>query len=84
MVVLDNRSTASTGYQPHPGIAKDALGREAAALSIEGIARACGVKNVFSVDSESPNANLLEVFKNSLRTRELTLVLVRTKSVKGD
>jgi indolepyruvate ferredoxin oxidoreductase alpha subunit len=84
MVVLNNRSTASTGYQPHPGISKDALGRETPAPSIEEIARACGVKKIFSVDSKNPNEKLIDVFKKTLRSRELALVHVRTKSVKGD
>ena len=50
MVVLDNKSTASTGHQPHPGIGKDAMGHEAPALNIEQIARACGVGCVHSVE----------------------------------
>ena len=80
IVVLDNVSTASTGFQPHPGIAKDALGREAPALSIEQIARACGIKRVHSVDSNDQDTLLYEVFKETLSIRELSMVIVRTKS----
>jgi indolepyruvate ferredoxin oxidoreductase alpha subunit len=83
MVILDNRSTASTGHQPHPGIAKDALGREAPALSIEQIARACGVKRVYSAEVSDSDSHLLEIFKETLTTRELTLVLVHTRTVKN-
>ena len=42
-VILDNSGTAMTGFQPHPGIATDAMGNEAAALDIETICRALGV-----------------------------------------
>lgn len=81
MVVLDNRSTASTGYQPHPGIAKDALGREAPSLSMERIARACGVERVYSVDSGDQSSELYDVFKEALNAKELALVIVRTISL---
>jgi indolepyruvate ferredoxin oxidoreductase alpha subunit len=76
MVLLDNQSTASTGYQPHPGIAKDALGRTAPKLSMEAIARACGVEQIYSVDSDE-----LDVFKKVLTDRKFALVIVCTKSV---
>ncbi|MEG2184277.1 MAG: indolepyruvate ferredoxin oxidoreductase subunit alpha [Cloacibacillus sp.] len=50
LVVLDNRTTAMTGHQPHPGTGRRALGEEAVALDIETILRACGVSHVASVD----------------------------------
>jgi len=81
MVVLDNKSTASTGYQANPGVAEDASGREAPSLSMERIARACGVEPVYSVDSSDKNPDMYEVFKEILNTRELALVIVQTKSV---
>lgn len=81
MVILDNKSTASTGFQSHPGIATDALGREATSLSIERIARACGVERVYSVDSSDKSPGMFEVFKETLKLRELALVIVGTKSV---
>jgi len=79
MVVLDNKSTASTGHQPHPGIGKDAKGREAPALSIEQIARACGVERVFSVDFDEHDSKLTNVFRDMLSTRELSMVIVQTR-----
>ncbi|MDO4987704.1 MAG: indolepyruvate ferredoxin oxidoreductase subunit alpha [Synergistes sp.] len=50
LMVLDNRTTAMTGHQPHPGTGKRALGDDAPALDIETILRACGVKHVASVN----------------------------------
>lgn len=50
IVVLDNRTTAMTGHQPHPGTGKTALGDPAPALDIETILRACGVKHVARVN----------------------------------
>ena len=50
VIVLDNRTTAMTGQQPHPGTGKRALGDDAPALDIETILRACGVKLVSRVN----------------------------------
>jgi indolepyruvate ferredoxin oxidoreductase alpha subunit len=47
MVVLDNRTTGMTGFQPHPG---SIAGGEEPTIKIEDIARACGVKFVEVVD----------------------------------
>lgn len=43
VVVLDNRTTAMTGGQPHPGLARDGMGDMAPAISIADIAKASGV-----------------------------------------
>jgi indolepyruvate ferredoxin oxidoreductase, alpha subunit len=46
MVVLDNSATAMTGFQPHPGTGRTAVGDNTVQLKIEDIARACGVEFV--------------------------------------
>ena len=81
MVVLDNKSTASTGHQPHPGMDKNAMGHDAPALSMEQIARTCGVEYVHSVDFNDLDSKLINVFRETLGTRELTLVIVQTRPV---
>ncbi|MEW6276491.1 MAG: indolepyruvate ferredoxin oxidoreductase subunit alpha [Bacillota bacterium] len=50
VVVLDNRTTAMTGYQPHPGTGKNAAGKPAPALDIARLAEACGVDFVRVAD----------------------------------
>ena len=77
MIVLDNQATAASGYQPHPGTTKDALGNEAPALNIEHIARACGVKNVYNTDPDVLDSGLTEYFKKALSHNELTMVIVQ-------
>ncbi|MCG8471131.1 MAG: thiamine pyrophosphate-dependent enzyme [Desulfobacterales bacterium] len=42
LVVLDNSGTAMTGFQPHPGLASDAMGEAAASIDIAGVCRALG------------------------------------------
>jgi indolepyruvate ferredoxin oxidoreductase alpha subunit len=50
LVIMDNQTTAMTGHQPHPGGDLSAIGDEAPAVSIEAVARGCGVKSVRVVD----------------------------------
>jgi indolepyruvate ferredoxin oxidoreductase alpha subunit len=77
MVVLDNQATAATGFQTHPGVGRDAFGRKAPALDIEGIARACGVDSVLFSGPDDPPGHLTEMFRVALSQRELTLCIVR-------
>ncbi|MDQ5984908.1 MAG: hypothetical protein CSYNP_03447 [Syntrophus sp. SKADARSKE-3] len=42
MIILDNRGTAMTGFQPHPGTPVNVMGEEMPALDIEAICRAMG------------------------------------------
>ncbi|HML02491.1 MAG TPA: indolepyruvate ferredoxin oxidoreductase subunit alpha [Candidatus Bathyarchaeia archaeon] len=46
LVVLDNTTTAMTGHQPHPGTGKTGMNVPTVRVSIEEVARGCGVKYV--------------------------------------
>ncbi len=46
VVILDNRTTAMTGFQPHPGTGRTATGEETVQADLAEIARACGVEFV--------------------------------------
>jgi len=46
IVVMDNEITAMTGHQPHPGSGMGPLGEPRPRVSIEELARACGVEFV--------------------------------------
>jgi indolepyruvate ferredoxin oxidoreductase alpha subunit len=50
LIVLDNRTTAMTGHQDHPGTGRTLMGEKSYAASIEEIARACGMKNVYTIN----------------------------------
>jgi indolepyruvate ferredoxin oxidoreductase, alpha subunit len=43
-IILDNRATAMTGFQSHPGTGRNAMGREAPEIDIEGLCRAIGCR----------------------------------------
>lgn len=53
MLILDNSATAMTGFQPHPGTGRTAMGSEAPVVDIEALCKALGarvqVKNPFDV-----------------------------------
>jgi indolepyruvate ferredoxin oxidoreductase alpha subunit len=51
VVILDNRTTAMTGFQPHPGVGSNAGGEPAKVVSIEKIVAACGVESVRTADA---------------------------------
>jgi indolepyruvate ferredoxin oxidoreductase alpha subunit len=77
MVVLDNGATVTTGFQPNPSVGRDAFGRSAPRLSIERIARACGVEWIKAIDLEAPNHALGAAFEEALRQPDLALLWVR-------
>jgi indolepyruvate ferredoxin oxidoreductase alpha subunit len=58
LAVLDNRTTAMTGHQPHPGIGVTVLGNHSKAIDISDVIRSCGVEFVKSVEIDSLEKSL--------------------------
>jgi indolepyruvate ferredoxin oxidoreductase alpha subunit len=83
MVVLDNKASAASGFQEHPGVGEDALGREAPALDLEKITRACGVKNIYTCGPKDLDSTLTETFKKGFKQKDLTLIIIRLDSRKA-
>jgi indolepyruvate ferredoxin oxidoreductase alpha subunit len=77
MVVLDNKTTAASGFQVNPGVGRDAMGREVPALDIERIARACGVKHVYTSGPGDVDSSLKEKFREGLSKNELALIIIQ-------
>ena len=50
IVILDNRTTAMTGFQDHPGTGKTLMGEQTHALDLAELCRAVGVESVRVVD----------------------------------
>jgi len=75
VLILDNRTTAMTGHQPHPGTGKTARGEETQKLDFVELAKAAGVKWVKKVDPH----NLKEayrVFKEAMEYDGVSVVVV--------
>ncbi|MDD3454234.1 MAG: indolepyruvate ferredoxin oxidoreductase subunit alpha [Methanothermobacter sp.] len=75
IVILDNRTTAMTGGQPHPGLPFDGMGSEAPAIPIENIVEALGIK--FKVINPMNIKKSIKTFKDALTKDSLNIVIAR-------
>ena len=80
MVILDNRATAMTGFQPHPGTGYTAMGEETVAVKPEDIARACGVKFVEVIDPFDLK-KAIDTFERAIRFEGPAVVVSRSPCV---
>jgi len=74
LVILDNRTTAMTGGQPHPGLPVDGMGLEAPEMSIPDIVKACGVDMVEIINPLNVR-NSKEIFKKALQHDKVSVVI---------
>jgi indolepyruvate ferredoxin oxidoreductase alpha subunit len=77
IIVVDNRITAMTGHQEHPGTGRTLLGEETIAASVEDFGRACGMKNVATVDPYDMKATT-EIIGRALESGEPWLIVARS------
>lgn len=76
VIVLDNRTTAMTGHQGHPGTGIGTRGERLHEIPIEDVARGFGLKRVFVVDAYDTR-ELRRVLEESLKADEPTLIVAR-------
>ncbi len=50
VIILDNRTTAMTGHQEHPGTGVTLKGEQTKAVAVEDVAKAFGIKRVYTLD----------------------------------
>jgi indolepyruvate ferredoxin oxidoreductase alpha subunit len=84
LAVLDNRTTAMTGHQPHPGVGLTALGTASKAIDIAEVVRSCGVEFVRTVDIDSLENSLescVEVAKEAMNFKGPAVVVFKGKCV---
>jgi indolepyruvate ferredoxin oxidoreductase alpha subunit len=77
IIVVDNRTTAMTGHQEHPGTGRTLGGEETIAASIEDFGKACGMKNIATVDPYDLKATS-ETLKRALTSEEAWLIVARS------
>ena len=65
ITVLDNRTTAMTGHQPHPGTDFDGMGNPAKKILVEDVVKGCGVEHI-EVTNPSDIKGTAEAFKRAL------------------
>jgi indolepyruvate ferredoxin oxidoreductase alpha subunit len=71
IIIMDNRTTAMTGHQPHPGVG------DGRAINIEDIVKACGIKNVKVVDQVENQKEFEEALKEFLEKDEVSVIIAR-------
>ncbi|MFC1937117.1 indolepyruvate ferredoxin oxidoreductase subunit alpha [Chloroflexota bacterium] len=76
VIILDNRTTAMTGHQEHPGTGVSAQGKKTRAVDLESLARGMGVSDVKVVDAFDIRS-LRAAVRSSLDSPQLSLVIVR-------
>ena len=80
VIILDNRITAMTGHQPNPNTGMTACGIESPKISLEELARACGVKFVESVDPYDLT-HLLAVLKEAKEKEGVKVIIAKQPCV---
>lgn len=76
IIVVDNRTTAMTGHQDHPGTGRTLMGEPTIAVSIEDVARACGIKRVFTVNPYH-SKKIQEIITQELDIAEPSVIVSR-------
>ncbi len=74
LIVVDNRTTAMTGHQDHPGTGKTLMGEPTIEASIEAIGKACGIKRVFTVNPYDLKETT-EIISREIDTPEVSLIV---------
>ena len=78
--VLDNRSTAMTGRQDHPGTGRTLSGEETHEASIEEFARACGIRRISVVDPYDLK-RLRKVIREEMEADEASVIIPRAPCI---
>jgi indolepyruvate ferredoxin oxidoreductase alpha subunit len=80
ITVLDNRTTAMTGHQPHPGNDFDGMGRPAKRILTEEVVKGCGIEHVEIVD---PNdiKETTKAFKRALEFKGPAVVVSKSPCI---
>ena len=73
-VILDNRTTAMTGHQPHPGLPMNGMGEKAPYVDIEKLVRGIGIEWVRTVDPYDVKETL-KAFKEALQHEGISVII---------
>ncbi len=80
IIILDNRTTAMTGGQAHPGTGKTAKNEETIRIDIEAIVRAVGIKRVSKINSYNIS-EAEEIIKREINIDEPSVIIVEMPCV---
>jgi indolepyruvate ferredoxin oxidoreductase alpha subunit len=83
LAVLDNRTTAMTGHQPHPGVGLTALGSASRIIEIADVVRSCGVESVKTVNTVDTDSleSCVKAAKKSMNFKGPSVIVFKGKCV---
>ncbi|MEM7821495.1 MAG: indolepyruvate ferredoxin oxidoreductase subunit alpha [Candidatus Aenigmatarchaeota archaeon] len=76
IIILDNKVTAMTGHQPHPGSGVTGVGEKTKEIKIEDIVKACGVENLAIVNPFNLK-EMKEKVKEFIEKNEASVIISR-------
>ena len=77
IIVVDNRTTAMTGHQEHPGTGRTLHGEDTISAKVEEFGRACGISNIATVDPYDITATV-EVVRKAVKSDQPWLIVARS------
>jgi indolepyruvate ferredoxin oxidoreductase, alpha subunit len=77
IIVVDNRTTAMTGHQEHPGTGRTLRGEQTISATVEDFGRACGMKNIATVDPYDVKETT-DAIRTALQSEEPWLIVARS------
>lgn len=80
VIILDNSTTGMTGHQDHAATGKTLQGDPTYAISIPGICRAMGIKNVYEINAFDI-ALLEKTIKEETAKDEISVIITKTSCV---
>jgi len=80
IIILDNRTTAMTGHQVHPGVGLTLKQDNTSVIKPESMARAAGIKNIRVIDPYDLEG-LRKALKEELGKKELSVIIARRECV---
>lgn len=80
VVILDNRTTAMTGHQDHPGTGIRVTGEKGKEIDLERLCRAIGVEHVYTVNPHDIESTM-EVLKREINRPEPSVVITKQPCV---
>jgi indolepyruvate ferredoxin oxidoreductase alpha subunit len=80
VIVLDNRTTAMTGHQDHPGTGRTLMGEDTKLITIEQVARGIGVERVRVIDCYDL-AETEQVIREEIESDEPSVVVAHRPCV---
>jgi len=80
IIILDNRTTAMTGFQHHPGTGYTLQGKETRAIDLKALAESFGISRVHEVDPYDLK-QLSQVIDREVKASEPSLIISRRPCV---